>query len=663
MFRKILIANRGEIACRIIKTARRMGIGTVAVYSQADRRALHVALADEALPIGPAPAAQSYLCIDAIVEAALRSGAEAVHPGYGFLSERADFCRAVTQAGLVFIGPNADAMDAMGDKIAAKLRAVSARVLIVPGSAGIVESAAQAMAVAETIGYPVMIKASAGGGGKGMRIMASRAEVEEGFARAASEAQSAFGDERVFVEKFIENPRHIEVQILGDKHGHVIHLGERECSIQRRHQKLIEEAPSAFVDVRMREAMGWQALALARAVGYDSAGTVEFIVDADKSFYFLEMNTRLQVEHAVTECVTGLDLVEQMIRSAAGEPLAFCQDEIEIKGHAIESRIYAENPQRDFLPSTGRLMHFRPPAEEAGTLRLDSGVTEGAEVTVHYDPLLAKLITCAPDRAGATAAQAEALERFVIDGVAHNLGFLAAVMDQPRWQTGELSTHFIADCFPQGFAPLVPEGEMARAFVCVAASIDHMVETRAWKSSGRAPALQDGRRTLAVFLGERRFDIRFEERDSGLIVHFAADGTSRRCRFDWVPGHILWKGVVEDRRLVVQIRPTRGGYLLSQRGIEAEVSSLTPRAANLAACLPERRVQAAEKVLVCPMPGLLKIIYVVPGRKVSAGDPLCMIEAMKMETVLRAEEDGIVKLILMNPGALLAVDEPIMEFE
>ncbi len=668
MFKKILIANRGEIACRIIKTARRMGIATVAVYSEADRRALHVSLADEAFCIGPAPAAQSYLSIENIIAACKKSGAEAVHPGYGFLSERADFCRALTGQGITFIGPHADAIEAMGDKIAAKAYAKAAGVAIVPGSEGVVASAAEAVEIAQATGYPVMIKASAGGGGKGMRIASSASEIEDGFVRASSEARTAFGDGRVFIEKLIENPRHIEVQILGDKHGHVIHLGERECSIQRRHQKVIEEAPSPFVDAAMREDMGAQAVALARAVGYDSAGTVEFIVGADKSFYFLEMNTRLQVEHAVTECVTGLDLVEEMIRIAAGEALRIGQANVAIKGHAVESRIYAENPQRDFLPSSGRLTRFRPPAEkndEAAALRLDSGVIEGGDVLVQYDPMLAKLITHAPDRAAAIAAQADALDRFVIDGVAHNLLFLSAVMNHPRWQAGDLSTHFIADIFPHGFAPRRAEGEAARILACVAASVNHVLETRAWKISvqivpHRDPASQ---RKLSVLLDGERFDLNLERAEDGLNVHLADKPEALHCRFDWVPGRVLWEGSIDERALIVQVRPMRNGYALSHRGIEAETRVMTPRAADLAACLPRKPIENSAKILLCPMPGLLKHVHVAPGQRVGAGETLCMIEAMKMEHLLRAEIEGVVKTIFVNAGDILTVDDPILEFE
>src|SRR5690348_9606718 len=477
MFKRILIANRGEIACRIIKTARRMGIATVAIFSEADRDALHVEMADEAVPIGPPPAAQSYLSIERIVEACKATGAEAVHPGYGFLSERAAFAEALAAARIVFIGPNAKAIAAMGDKIESKKAAARAKVSTVPGHLGVIADADEAVAIAEQIGYPVMIKASAGGGGKGMRVAASRAEVREGFERARSEAQSSFGDDRVFIEKFITDPRHVEIQVLGDKHGNVIHLGERECSIQRRNQKVIEEAPSPLLDEKTRNEMGAQAVALAKAVGYDSAGTVEFVAGQDRSFYFLEMNTRLQVEHPVTELVTGIDLVEQMIRIAAGEPLTLKQSDIKFAGWAVESRIYAEDPYRNFAPSIGRLVRYRPPAEgthNGVTVRNDTGVAEGGEISLYYDPMIAKLVTHADTRAKAIDAQADALDAFTIEGIRHNIPFLAAIMQHPRWRSGKLSTAFIAEEFPKGFERVPPTGAVARTIAGVAAAIDHV---------------------------------------------------------------------------------------------------------------------------------------------------------------------------------------------
>src|ERR1035438_8522455 len=488
MFKRILIANRGEIACRIIKTARRMGIETVAVYSDADKDALHVEMADSAVAIGPPEAAKSYLLIDKILEACKASGAQAVHPGYGFLSEREAFPKAVQAAGIVFIGPNPKAIAAMGDKIESKKAAAAAHVSTVPGHLGVIEDDNEAMVIAEQIGYPVMIKASAGGGGKGMRIAYSKAEVAEGYARAKSEAKSSFGDDRVFIEKFITDPRHIEIQVLGDKHGNVIYLGERECSIQRRNQKVIEEAPSPLLDETTRRQMGEQAVALAKAVNYDSAGTVEFVAGQDKSFFFAEMNTRLQVEHPVTELVTGIDLVEQMIRSAAGEKLALKQIDVKLNGWAVESRVYAEDPSRKFLPSTGRLTRYRPPQERVAngvTLRNDTGVYEGGEISIYYDPMIAKLVTHAPARAAAIDAQATALDSFYIDGIRHNIPFLSALMLHPRWREGNLSTGFIAEEFPKGFAVRTPEGEVARRLAAVGAAIDHVLGERKRQISGQ----------------------------------------------------------------------------------------------------------------------------------------------------------------------------------
>src|SRR5271170_3851415 len=488
MFKRILIANRGEIACRIIKTARRMGIETVAVYSEADRGALHVEMADKAVLIGPPPAAQSYLVIDKIVAACKETDAEAVHPGYGFLSERAAFASALAAAGVVFIGPNPKAIAAMGDKIESKKAAARAKVSIVPGHLGVIEDDVQAIAIAEQIGYPVMIKASAGGGGKGMRIAFTKGEVAENFARARSEAKSSFGDDRVFIEKFITDPRHVEIQVLGDKHGHVIYLGERECSIQRRNQKVLEESPSPLLDAKTRAQMGEQAVALSKAVGYDSAGTVEFVAGQDKSFFFLEMNTRLQVEHPVTELVTGIDLVEQMLRVAAGEPLKLTQKDVTLTGWAVESRVYAEDPLRNFLPSIGRLVKYHPPQEgeaDGVTVRNDTGVFEGGEISLYYDPMIAKLVTHAETRIEAIDAQADALDAFTIEGIRHNIPFLAAIMQHPRWRAGRLSTGFIAEEFPRGFERTSPSGAMARTIAAVAAAIDHVLGERKRRISGQ----------------------------------------------------------------------------------------------------------------------------------------------------------------------------------
>src|SRR5579885_1075183 len=524
MFHKILIANRGEIACRIIKTARRLGVKTVAIYSEADKDALHVEMADEAVFIGPPPAAQSYLMIEKIVAACRGNGAEAVHPGYGFLSERAAFPRALAKAGVVFIGPNPDAIEAMGDKIESKKFANAAKVSTVPGYLGVIDSPDEAAKIADEIGYPVMIKASAGGGGKGMRIAHSRKEVAEGFARARSEAKSSFGDDRVFVEKFIVNPRHVEIQVLGDKHGHVIYLGERECSIQRRNQKVIEEAPSPLLDEATRRKMGEQAVALAKAVGYDSAGTVEFVAGQDRSFYFLEMNTRLQVEHPVTELVTGIDLVEQMIRVAAGEKLAIKQGEVKLNGWAVESRVYAEDPFRNFLPSIGRLVKYRPPAESKAngiTVRNDTGVQEGGEISIYYDPMIAKLVTHAPSRAAAIDAQSTALDSFYIDGIRHNIPFLAALMNHPRWREGRLSTGFISEEFPKGFSARRPEGEIARRLAAVGAAIDHVLGERKRQISGQMngrPVKRETRR--AVWLGRDEILLDIAREDGAISVRF-----------------------------------------------------------------------------------------------------------------------------------------------
>ncbi|MGA8226970.1 MAG: acetyl-CoA carboxylase biotin carboxylase subunit, partial [Xanthobacteraceae bacterium] len=551
MFKRILIANRGEIACRIIKTARRMGIATVAVYSDADRDALHVEMADEAVAIGPPPAAESYLQIDKIVEACRATGAEAVHPGYGFLSEREAFPIALERAGIAFIGPNPKAIAAMGDKIESKKAAAKAKVSTVPGHLGVIEDERQAVRIAQEIGFPVMIKASAGGGGKGMRIAHSSDEVAEGFARARSEAKSSFGDDRVFIEKFIVDPRHVEIQVLGDKHGNVIYLGERECSIQRRNQKVLEEAPSPLLDEATRARMGEQAVALAKAVGYDSAGTVEFVAGQDKSFFFLEMNTRLQVEHPVTELVTGIDLVEQMIRVAAGEPLSITQSDVKLAGWAVESRVYAEDPYRNFLPSIGRLTRYRPPAETSTndvTVRNDTGVYEGGEISIYYDPLIAKLVTHAPTRAAAIDAQARALDAFYIDGIRHNIPFLSAVMHNPRWRAGRLSTGFIAEEFPNGFHPIVPQGEQARLIAAVAAAIDHVIGERKRRISGQMGGrLVTRQRRRAVWLGDVEMALSVVREAGGIAVRFienGAEGPARILTSAWKPGEPVWTGTV-----------------------------------------------------------------------------------------------------------------------
>ena len=672
MFKKILIANRGEIACRIIKTARRMGIKTVAVYSDADRDALHVEMADEAVHIGPPPAAQSYLVIEKIVEACKQTGAEAVHPGYGFLSEREAFPVALAEAGIVFIGPNPKAIAAMGDKIESKRMAAKAKVSTVPGYLGEIADAAEAARIAEEIGYPVMIKASAGGGGKGMRIAHTRRELEEGFDAARSEAKASFGDDRVFIEKFIVNPRHIEIQVLGDKHGNVIHLGERECSIQRRNQKVIEEAPSPLLDETTRKAMGEQAVALAKAVGYDSAGTVEFVAGQDKSFYFLEMNTRLQVEHPVTEMITGIDLVEQMIRIAAGEELKLRQEDVTFTGWAIESRIYAEDPFRNFLPSTGRLVKYRPPVEgsaEGMAVRIDTGVAEGGEISMYYDPMIAKLITHAPSREAAIELQAQALDAFYIDGIKHNIPFLTALMQHPRWRAGNLSTTFIQEEYPNGFEPRAPEGEDLQILAAVAAAIDHLHNCRRRKITGQMPGRPvtfAKRRVVDVGNGVRRRVIVDGELNGPTTVTLLDDdgnpSETLEIASKWWPGEPVWSGMVRDRDVSVQVRPILNGFELSYRGVRVPARVYTEREAELAALMPVKAAADTSKVLLCPMPGLVKAIYVEAGQEVKAGDPLAVVEAMKMENTLRAERDGIVKVVNAKPGDSLAVDAVIMEF-
>jgi propionyl-CoA carboxylase alpha subunit len=667
MFHKILIANRGEIAVRIIKTARRLKIGTVAVFSEADRDALHVEMADEAVFIGPAPAAQSYLVAENIIAACKAKGADAVHPGYGFLSENSAFAAALAKAGIVFIGPNPKAIAAMGDKIESKKLAAKAGVATVPGFLGAIESAADAAKIADDIGYPVMIKASAGGGGKGMRIAKSRAEVAEGFARARSEAKASFGDERVFIEKFIENPRHVEIQVLGDKHGNVIHLGERECSIQRRNQKVVEESPSPLLDAKTRAKMGAEAVALAKAVGYDSAGTVEFVAGQDCSYYFLEMNTRLQVEHPVTELVTGIDLVEQMIRSAAGEKLSIKQNDVKLNGAAVETRIYAEDPVRDFLPSIGRLVRFESPAEEEGKVRVDTGVAEGSEISIYYDPMIAKLITHAPTRAAAIELHADTLDGFAIDGVRHNIPFLSALMAHPRWRAGKLSTGFIAEEYPEGYHPRPPEGDDATLLVAVAAAMDHRLRTRKRRISGqlgRGRAKAESERVMR--LGEREYTI--ETGDDGVTIRFGDGARGKRppvhlpVKSAWKPGEIVWRGTVGERAVAVQVRPLANGFRLQWRGSEADARVMRPSEAALMHLMPEKRIADSFQFVRSPMPGLVLSVAVKEGQAVKAGEALAVVEAMKMENVLRADHDGTVKKLHAKPGDSVAVDAVILEF-
>lgn len=665
MFSKILIANRGEIACRVIKTARRMGIKTVAVYSDADRDALHVEMADEAVHIGEAPAAQSYLQIDKIVAACKQTGAEAVHPGYGFLSEREAFARALKDNGIVFIGPNPGAIAAMGDKIESKKAAAAANVSTVPGFLGIIENPEHAVTIADEIGYPVMIKASAGGGGKGMRIAHSSAEVAEGFARAKSEAASSFGDDRVFVEKFIVDPRHIEIQVLGDKHGNVIYLGERECSIQRRNQKVVEEAPSPLLDEATRRKMGEQAVALAKAVHYDSAGTVEFVAGQDKSFYFLEMNTRLQVEHPVTEMVTGIDLVEQMIRVAYGEKLAISQADVKLDGWAVESRVYAEDPTRNFLPSTGRLVTYRPPAEGPdgeATVRNDTGVFEGGEISIYYDPMIAKLVTHAPTREAAIKAQGRALDAFAIEGIRHNIPFVSALMQHPRWIAGNLSTGFIAEEFPEGFSLPAPRAETALRMAAIAIACDHRMNQRKRNVSEQMEGWRrvSFDRLRIVQLGAESFEGEVTEQGGAVVIAFP--GRSVSVVSGWVPGEPVWHGTLDGVKVAAQVRSILNGVSLGHAGAYANANVYTQREAELAALMPEKVAADTGKFLLCPMPGLVKSIAVTLGQEVKVGEPLAMVEAMKMENVLRAEKDVTIAKILAKEGDSLAVDAVIMEF-
>lgn len=671
MFKKILIANRGEIACRVIKTARKMGIKTVAVYSDADRDALHVEMADEAIHIGPATASESYLVMDKIIDACKRSGAEAVHPGYGFLSERESFPTALQKNGIVFIGPNSKAIAAMGDKIESKKAANLAKVSTVPGYLGEIKDAKHAVQISNEIGYPVMIKASAGGGGKGMRIAYNAAEAEEGFQLARSEAKSSFGDDRCFVEKFIENPRHIEIQVLGDKHGNVLYLGERECSIQRRNQKVLEEAPSPLLDEKTRKAMGEQAVALSKAVGYDSAGTVEFVAGQDKSFFFLEMNTRLQVEHPVTELVTGIDLVEQMIRVAAGEKLAFKQSDITLKGWSVESRVYAEDPFRNFLPSIGRLVKYRPPAETSKngiTVRNDTGVFEGGEISMFYDPMIAKLVTHAPTREAAIDAQAAALDAFYIDGIQHNVPFLAAIMQHPRWRSGNISTGFIKEEYPDGFKSRPPEGADLQTIASVAAVIDHL-------GNARRRGISHQMAGQSVRFAKRRV-VQVDDASVLLEVMGAHPGPyyvsllddqgqpkqTTEITTDWWPGQPVWQGTVGDLDVAVHVRTVANGLNLSYRGIQAPTFVYTLREAELAALMPVKVAADMSKYLLCPMPGLIKAIHVGEGQDVKAGDSLAVVEAMKMENILKAERDGKVKTVAAKAGDSLAVDAVILEF-
>ncbi|MEW5782951.1 MAG: acetyl-CoA carboxylase biotin carboxylase subunit [Pseudomonadota bacterium] len=663
MFKKILIANRGEIACRVIKTCRKMGIATVAVYSEADRDALHVELADEAVCIGPAPSKDSYLVMDKIIAACKQTGAEAVHPGYGFLSENAEFSRRLEEAGIVFIGPKHESVAKMGDKIESKKLAISAKVNTIPGYNDAIDTPEEAVEIARKIGYPVMIKASAGGGGKGLRVAWNDKEAHEGFASCKTEAKNAFGDDRVFIEKYVEEPRHIEIQVLGDAHGNVVYLHERECSIQRRHQKVIEEAPSPFLDPETRRAMGEQAVALARAVNYQSAGTVEFVVNGkDKSFYFLEMNTRLQVEHPVTEMITGLDLVELMIRVAAGEALPFHQEDLKIDGWAIECRINAEDPFRGFLPSTGRLVKFIPPAEGNG-VRVDTGVYEGGEISMFYDSMIAKLITHAPTRDGAIAKMREALNAFVIRGVASNIAFQAALMQHPRFISGQFSTGLIAESYPKGFdASMVPHDDPA-LLIAVAAAMHRQHQERNARISGQMPGheYRPGSEFVVRLADGGDYPVSVHAAPGGWDVRL--DGETYAIRSDWRFGEPLYRGTFNDEPFCMQVERRGLKYRLFHWGKQADLTVLTQRAAHLSTLMPKKAPPDMSKFLLSPMPGLLTHIAVVPGQEVKAGEVLAKIEAMKMENVLKAERDCVVEALLAKPGESLSVDQPIIAFK
>jgi propionyl-CoA carboxylase alpha chain len=659
MFKKILIANRGEIAVRIIKTCRKMGISTVQVYSEADAGSLAVEMADEAVLIGPAPAAQSYLLADRIVDAVKSTGAEAVHPGFGFLSENAGFARRLREEGIAFIGPNPEAIEAMGDKISSKKLAAEAGVSTVPGHMGLIETPDEAVRIANEIGYPVMIKASAGGGGKGIRVAHGDADMAEGFAAVKAEALNAFGDDRVFLEKFIVDPRHIEIQVLGDKHGNVVHLFERECSIQRRNQKVIEEAPSPLLDEATRMAMGAQAVALARAVNYDSAGTVEFVAGQDKSFYFLEMNTRLQVEHPVTELITGVDLVEQMIRSAWGEKLAFAQDDLKIDGWAIESRIYAEDPYRGFLPSIGRLVRYEQPEEgehDGYVVRNDSGVREGDEISMFYDPMIAKLCAWAPTRDAAIDGMARALEDTHLTGLGHNVPFLAAVMEQDRFRSGQLSTRYIQDEFPDGFHGLAPDRRRQDVMIAAAAAMNEVLTEQAGDPSDRTDwiVLIDGE-AHGVSLGY--------DDDEVLTLDLAGEDRALRLSdIDWRPGLGQFRAVLDDLPFTAEVARAADGFSIRSGASRARVRVLTPRMAELYARLPEKQAADTSKLVLSPMPGLVVAVPVEVGQEVKAGETVAIIEAMKMQNILKAERDGVVKAVGAKAGDPVAADDVLVEF-
>ncbi|MEH6836084.1 MULTISPECIES: acetyl/propionyl/methylcrotonyl-CoA carboxylase subunit alpha [Falsihalocynthiibacter] len=666
MFKKILIANRGEIACRVIKTAQKMGIKTVAIYSDADRRALHVQMADEAIHIGPAPANQSYIVIENVLRAVKESGADAVHPGYGFLSENKLFAQALADIGVAFIGPPVNAIESMGDKITSKKIAQEAGVSTVPGYMGVIADADEAVKISNQVGYPVMLKASAGGGGKGMRIAWNDQEAREGFQSSKNEAANSFGDDRIFIEKFVTQPRHIEIQVLADSHGNAIYLNERECSIQRRNQKVIEEAPSPFLDEATRKAMGEQSVALAQAVGYASAGTVEFIVDGASKFYFLEMNTRLQVEHPVTELITGVDLVEQMIRVAFGEVLQIKQDDVQRNGWAIESRLYAEDPYRNFLPAIGRLTRYRPPEETVSdtvVVRNDTGVYEGGEISMYYDPMIAKLCTWAPTRETAIEAMRVALDSFEVEGIGHNLPFLSAVMDHPRFASGNITTAFIEEEYPDGFDGVSLSEDALRRIAAATCAMYRVSEIRRARVSGR---MDNHERKVGtewvVALQDQAFPVSISADPKGANISFE-DGETLRVVSDWVPGDRLARLQISGVDLVLKVDKITSGFRIRSRGADIKVRVRTPRQAELAHLMLEKIAPDTSRLLLCPMPGLIVNVNVAIGDTVHEGQALCTVEAMKMENILRAEKASTVAKINAQAGDSLAVDDVIMEFE
>ncbi len=667
LFEKILIANRGEIACRVIRTAQKMGIKTVAVYSDADAASLHVEMADEAVHIGPAASAESYLVIEKIIAACKETGAQAVHPGFGFLSENASFVKALDDADIVFIGPPTNAIGAMGDKIESKHLAQKSNVSTVPGHMDLIEDADEAVKISSDIGYPVMIKASAGGGGKGMRVAYNDEEAREGYRSAQNEARSSFGDDRIFIEKFIEEPRHIEIQVIGDKHGNIIHLGERECSIQRRHQKVIEEAPSPFLDEATRTAMGSEAVALGHAVNYHSAGTVEFIVDKDKNFYFLEMNTRIQVEHPVTELITGIDIVEWMIRVAAGEELGLKQDEVKLEGWAVESRVYAEDPLRNFLPSIGRLVRYEAPESDEEyngrpVIRVDTGVEEGSEISMFYDPMIAKLCTYGPDRLSAIESMRTALDSYYIRGINHNMGFLSAVMSQDRFVEGRLTTNYIAEEFPDGFLGLEATDEQLKTLISVAAVLQtNLSEQTALAAHLNGIAGVDIPVELTVFVDRKTHPVLIDLQDDGYLV--SGDGFETLIRGDWLAHEPVFFGEVNGKETVIQIDRRGPALKLTLSGLTVEALVVESRLAAYNELMPEKLPPDMSKFLMSPMPGLLVSVAVEEGQAVKAGEELAVIEAMKMENILRAEKDLVVSKVSASAGESLVVDQVIIEFE